>query len=338
MSKSNPQKNHKNIGRLSLQALTWLRDRQIPAFPVAYAVGFEYIRNSIEELVSYIDELEPQQELDDEVINQLFREFILSKYLDLDGFNRDMSDIVEDTSKAITDARAPLKEFKQFLDKTEQSLSSGKEVKARDLVKELSQKTEKTAESVSELENHLSVISADVQILRKQYLKVLRESRQDPLTGLLNRAALQKRFSFLKSDANVENLTLCVADIDLFKNFNDRHGHSVGDKVIRLVANTLQTNLKGSDVLSRYGGEEFVILLPNTALKDGISIMNKIRSEIANKEFKNKNDGQSVSNITMSFGLSEIKDDDNFHSLFDRADKALYRSKQNGRNRVSSEC
>ncbi len=338
MNKSNSTKSHKNVGRLSLQTLTWLRDRQIPAFPVAYAVGFEYIRNSIDELVSYIDEIEPQQDLDDETINQVFREFILAKYLDLDGFNRDISDIVDETSKAISQARSPLKEFKQFLDKTEQNLQAEAIEKAKELVKELSQKTVETVASVEELENHLTTIAADVQILRKQYLKVLRESRQDPLTGLLNRAALQKRFSVLQNDNKIENLTLCVADIDLFKSFNDRHGHSVGDKVIRLVANTLQTNLKGSDVLSRYGGEEFVILLPNTEMKDGISIMNKIRHEIASKEFKSSRDGRAVSNITMSFGLAELTHEDNFHSLFDRADKALYRSKQNGRNCVSSEC
>jgi diguanylate cyclase len=178
---------------------------------------------------------------------------------------------------------------------------------------------------------------SEMRVLQKKYSRMEKKAREDQLTGLLNRSALQTSFTSLTTNENINQVTMVVADIDHFKSFNDQHGHSIGDKVIKLVADTLKSNLKGSDVVSRYGGEEFVILLPNTTINNAMQLMNTIRKKISTLSFINRATDKKIDGITMSFGIAESDDTDNFHSIFDRADKALYRSKQNGRNRVHAE-
>ncbi|PWK46323.1 GGDEF domain-containing protein [Pleionea mediterranea] len=326
----------KTIGRLSLQSLTWLRDRQIPAEPVAYSVSYEYNHSVMHELVEFIDAFEAEQKsLDDDSLDQIFREFILVKYIDVDGFNKTVSDIVDDTGAAVTEARNQLREFRQFLKQAREQLKQLKESNTRELVHSLITNTEATFQSVQALESHLHTVKAEMRTLQKKYTIMQREARQDQLTGLLNRNALQSEFDKLIKDSDKQPITLVVADIDLFKNFNDQHGHTIGDKVIKLVADTLQSNLKGSDIVSRYGGEEYVIVLPNTQLSDCAALMNRIRETIARLYFVNKSNNERIDCITMSFGIAGYQAGDNFHSLFDRADKALYQSKQNGRNQVN---
>jgi diguanylate cyclase len=327
----------KTIGRLSLQALTWLRDQQIPALPVPYSVAFEYHHNVIDKLVARVDELKAEGLFDLDTLDQLFREFILTKYIDFDGFNKTVIEIVDDTGSAVTEARDQLKQFRDFLIEAQKRLDELTDNKTKELVETIIQNTSTTAESVLSLEKHLNSVMAEMRVLQKKYNRMQQQAQQDQLTGLLNRNALQTKFKQQIENENMDSLALAVADIDHFKKFNDTHGHTVGDKVIKLVADTLVSNLKGSDIVSRYGGEEFVILLPNTKATDALNLMNKIRQIIAKLSFINKVTGQKVGGITMSFGITQLKEGDNFHSLFDRADKALYRSKHNGRNCVNCE-
>ncbi len=337
MSKDQVESSTKAIGRLSLQALTWLRDRQIPALPIPYSIAFEYHHNVINKLVERIEELDQDGEFDDETLDQLFREYILTKYIDFDGFNKSVVDIVDDTGSAVSEARNQLKQFKEFLKEAKKRLDQITSDDTRSLVTSLIDNTSETFNSVQALEKHLHSVMAEMRVLQKKYNKMQRQAQHDQLTGLLNRSALQSAFKRMQENENIEFLTLAVADIDFFKKFNDDHGHTIGDKVIKLVADTLVSNLKGSDIVSRYGGEEFVIILPNTRANDGLNLMNKIRQVVQNLSFVNKATGDKINGITMSFGLTENKEGDNFHCLFDRADKALYRSKQNGRNCVHCE-
>ncbi|NVJ51779.1 MAG: GGDEF domain-containing protein [Gammaproteobacteria bacterium] len=327
----------KVIGRLSLASLTWLRDRQIPARPVAYAVAFEYQAENTPELSRQVDEYESDGVLNDEAFEHIFREYVLAKFIDLGSFNKTVTELVNDTGAAVSEARLQLKDFKQFLQLAKEQLAKLGSDDVADLVRNLSNNTAQTYHAVNALESHLSTVMAEVRVLQKKYTQIQRQARQDQLTGLLNRNALQGEFNQMVEDEGVESITISVGDIDHFKQFNDNHGHTIGDKVIKLVADTLKSNLKGSDIISRYGGEEFVIILPNTHLNDGMKLMNSIREKIASLGFVNTATNKRIDGITMSFGLSQFESDDNFHSLFDRADKALYRSKQNGRNRVHCE-
>lgn len=157
-------------------------------------------------------------------------------------------------------------------------------------------------------------------------------ARRDSVTQLPNRAAYDERiqFEFARWERYEAPFTLLLGDIDHFKTINDQHGHMAGDKVLKLVAQTLSQTLRETDFAARFGGEEFAILLPNTAADDAMRVAEKLRQAVAACPFHRR--GKEVA-VTISFGLSEIAPTDRLETLFERVDHALYQAKQQGRNR-----
>jgi diguanylate cyclase (GGDEF)-like protein len=159
----------------------------------------------------------------------------------------------------------------------------------------------------------------------------------DDLTGVLNRRYFFKMASSLLERARRRQkpLSLMVLDMDHFKAVNDTHGHLDGDAVLRRVAEVLGENLRSDDVLGRYGGEEFIIILPDTPLQPhGEKAAERLRQAVATERFIS-NEGVEFG-CTISIGVAELtKDDTSLARLFQRADRALYDVKANGRNGVS---
>lgn len=160
-------------------------------------------------------------------------------------------------------------------------------------------------------------------------------ARTDPLTGLPNRAAYDEQIAqeYERWSRYATNFSVVVCDLDFFKKVNDSYGHLAGDKVLRLVAKVISKNIRTTDFACRFGGEEFVVLLPSSSVKESIEAMEKVRKKLETSPFNFH--GEPV-NITMSFGVTEIKEGDSVDELFARADQALYQAKENGRNRVCS--
>ena len=158
-------------------------------------------------------------------------------------------------------------------------------------------------------------------------------AQTDPLTHLPNRYSYNERLTqeYNRWRRYRNPLTLVIGDIDLFKKVNDEHGHAFGDKVLNNIASYLSKSIRESDFVARFGGEEFVILSPETPIVDATRAMNKIRSNIAKLEIEDKG---SLVPISMSFGISEFENDDTTKAVFERADLALYRAKEKGRNKV----
>src|SRR6185312_12323338 len=130
-------------------------------------------------------------------------------------------------------------------------------------------------------------------------------------------------------------MCLLMIDIDHFKNFNDEFGHLLGDEVLKIVARTLTEILKGRDVVARFGGEEFVAILPETPIEGAMKVADIIRGAIAGRELKRKDTGTSFGSITVSIGVARYRpEEDTLPTLIQRADTALYTSKHGGRNRV----
>jgi diguanylate cyclase len=129
-----------------------------------------------------------------------------------------------------------------------------------------------------------------------------------------------------------------MIDIDHFKSFNDNYGHLTGDQVLRLVAMALKHSVKGQDITARYGGEEFAVILPNTALRQALTVADNVRRSVMSKQLKKKSTGEILGRVTISAGVSMLQPGDNAHALIDRADACLYAAKRNGRNRVICEA
>lgn len=158
----------------------------------------------------------------------------------------------------------------------------------------------------------------------------------DALTHIANRHAYHDRLNqeYSRWRRYRGKMTLVIADIDLFKQVNDKYGHMAGDAILKHVANLLRSGVRESDFVARYGGEEFVILMPETGLIDATKAINKLRQRIAQS---NPSVGGQTLNVTVSFGVAEFEGDDVPRDVFHRADTALYRAKSKGRNQVCCE-
>lgn len=171
------------------------------------------------------------------------------------------------------------------------------------------------------------------------YREHLEEQRQkaliDPLTGLPNRAAWSERLEHEIGQWQQHGTTLLLAmlDLDHFKRINDNYGHLAGDKVLKIIANVLRKRLRGTDFIARFGGEEFVLLMPATLPMVGAKLLETLRASIEACPFHFK--GERVT-ITISMGLTAFRPGEHSDLVLKRADQALYRAKNNGRNRVEA--
>ena len=189
------------------------------------------------------------------------------------------------------------------------------------------------------LEQRLKASKDEIGQLQKQIEVVRNESLTDPLTGLANRKQFNNALELAIANfaARREPLSLVMVDVDHFKAFNDSWGHQTGDNVLRLVAASLKQNVKGKDTVARYGGEEFVMILPNTDLKSAVNVADQVRRMVMAKELMKRSTGQNLGRVTISLGVSTIREGDTAKSLIARADECLYAAKRNGRNRVICE-
>ena len=181
--------------------------------------------------------------------------------------------------------------------------------------------------------------SDEVAVLRKALKQSSAKPMLDPLTGLQNRKSFDNQLNKLVSEsrASGNDISLVFADVDFFKSFNDTWGHQTGDHVLRLVAEVMDANVKGQDVLARYGGEEFAVILPNTGLDNAVMLADRMRKAIESRRLKKRRTNADLGTITMSMGVAILREGDTADTLVERADKMLYRSKENGRNRVTSD-
>jgi diguanylate cyclase len=154
----------------------------------------------------------------------------------------------------------------------------------------------------------------------------------DSLTGLPNREAYgEKVYEEVQRWQRYEHpLSLAVLDIDFFKKINDNYGHQTGDKVLKIVSSAVAKRLREVDFMARFGGEEFVLLLPETNADNALAMLNRIREALANAPFRYKDEKIT---ITVSIGISEFKEGDDSETVFARADQALYDAKESGRNK-----
>ena len=174
-----------------------------------------------------------------------------------------------------------------------------------------------------------------IAVERRNFFKM---AVTDGLTGLYNiryfKMLLETEISLSKHDPENRRFAVVMSDVDHFKNFNDTYGHQIGDLVLKEISSVLKGSMRAADIVSRYGGEEMIMLLRGVNLKDAIMLTEKIRKNI--EEHIVKDEKGATYKVTASLGVSTFKVDDSVDSLIKRADDGLYKSKEGGRNCVSS--
>ncbi len=187
------------------------------------------------------------------------------------------------------------------------------------------------------------IVRTKTQVLRKQYQDRLRHNYHrsmelavtDALTGLYNRRYMTNHLETLQNSAVQDHkpVSLLILDIDFFKKVNDTHGHDVGDEVLKQFSGRMIKSVRGIDLACRYGGEEFVVVMPDTDLAVALGVAERLRREVADLPFKIPASDLEL-DVSCSIGVAMSMESETSESLIKRADEALYQAKRDGRNRV----
>jgi diguanylate cyclase len=331
------------VAKLSDAALKTMVSHGVPPTPHNYTVWFTYVSGLESELSREIDaRIAAQEPFTDQVSNELYERFCdMSRHLGmLQQTSAELDHAVERVVTVIAAATGDTENFNKRLDNFSHELDGGMSAeRVRTIVANLLVETQQVTEKSRTLEERLSRASGEVAELRQNLEVVRREALTDPLTGIPNRKLFESRLREAARNAveTSEPLALLMLDIDHFKRFNDTYGHQLGDQVLRLVAKTLADGVKGRDTPARFGGEEFVIVLPQTRLENAVTLAEQIRRTMARHKVVRKDTGEEYGVIALSVGASVYRPGEDLADLIRRADAALYHAKHTGRNRVVAE-
>jgi len=215
-----------------------------------------------------------------------------------------------------------------------------KKIETADNIQDILQLKDVFVGEMQKVREHSHTLNKELEEHKKNSIVLAEKLEQsqaqalvDPLTNVLNRSAYNLKMVQLTHEFKRynEEWALLMLDIDRFKKFNDDFGHKLGDKVLKSVAGTVRDTIRVSDQIFRYGGEEFVVILSRINAKTATQLAKKICRQVEKDYFV---DGDKKFQVTISIGGAIISKDDTETSLFERADKAMYRAKNNGRNQV----
>jgi len=193
--------------------------------------------------------------------------------------------------------------------------------------------TLRSREETLKSQQEVQAAEQKIRDLQTELERVSAKVREDQLTGALNRRGLEEEFdrSCAASDRRNEPMSLALLDIDNFKSLNDTHGHQAGDGALVHLAKVIKATVRPTDVVCRYGGEEFVILLPGTGLEESVAVVSRLQRELTKRFFLH--DNQRLL-ITFSAGVAERRAGETRDQSIERADAAMYTAKRSGKNRV----
>ncbi len=322
------------------EAIPKMSQLNIPLTPENYHVWYEYTMGSSLELNRAIDKLLQDGTTFTKEINQELYSTHIYKAPE-ESFQQSIQKLVTTLFEKITGMTKKTQSFSTSLEKYNDVLKRDPDIDTiANLIINLIDDTDSVLESNQSMESMLKAMNEEVDILRNNLQALNEEAFTDKLTAVPNRRAFDKKMEHLFDDYHNEQqvFSLLLIDIDHFKQFNDTHGHTVGDRVLKYVASVMTGGIKGDDMLARYGGEEFVVLLPNTGYEDAVAVGNHIREKVSSNKLVDNNAQKKVLGyITVSVGVAAITEKDNLDSIVERADKALYLAKERGRNRVMGE-
>ena len=328
----------------SFSALGMLKRAKIPPYPHFYELCYTYASGINEQLNERLNMLLGKENtLSMENVLQVYREFFDNPSdleSQLTNVSQEMSSKIDAVNRAMDEAIDTAEVYSGSLEGAATKLDSQLDAPTlKRLAAKLHAETKRMQEANQNLEEKLKASKNDISSLKRDLDTARRETMLDALTKIPNRKSFDQRIKqeFELYAKSGKGFSLLMMDIDHFKAFNDNYGHQTGDQVLRLVAMTVKSNIKGRDHAARYGGEEFAAILPDTDLKGARVIAEKIRKAVHAKELLKRSTNQKLGRITVSIGAASIHRDESLHELIERADECLYAAKRAGRNRVICE-
>ncbi|MEQ9520467.1 MAG: GGDEF domain-containing protein [Parvibaculum sp.] len=332
---------HSAAASYGTEAMQLMASHDIEPTPVAYGVWYAYASGQNPTINQKIDErIRNNHPFDSNFLDELYATVNVAQ-AELASSATEAGDQLVGKMDSVLEIIASHSGDTSKFGKSMQGVSAAlsNEISAADLsrvVETVVAATKQMEKRSRALETRLNQSKQEVEELRTNLAKARNEAMTDQLTGIANRKAFDEVLLAQVTAAAQNDAPLCLAmaDIDFFKKFNDTFGHQAGDQVLRLVGRCFDSNVKGQDTPARYGGEEFAMILPNTLVKDAVKLANHIRETVQSRELVKKSTGENLGKVTMSLGVTQFVLGDSPQTMIERADKALYRAKDEGRNRV----
>lgn len=324
------------------QILPEMQKRKIPTTPENYAVWYEYINGEnklLNEAIKDLDEAKATFSVD--VHRDLYVKYIASaREAAVNKLSETVKEIIYEFLSKIDNEEAGLSHYAETLSALSEDADKMSDISdIRSLISQLLEETKKREEATLSMQSSLESMASEMKKLRAEVARLNSEATTDALTKVNNRRAFDMEIETLVSSCKTESklMSLLMIDIDHFKAFNDRFGHTIGDKVLRFVATLIKKNVKGNDSVSRFGGEEFAVLLPETDYAGAMTVAENIRERLAKQTLSDSAEKVQLGTITASIGVANYQYDEGSEDLIRRADECMYQAKRNGRNAVVGE-
>ncbi|MGB0694697.1 MAG: GGDEF domain-containing protein [Rhodospirillaceae bacterium] len=324
------------------QAIARMNDLGVSPNPRNFAVWYTYCADQLPDLRRHVDKrIATKQPLDDEFFEATYMRFFenIDESVQVQNAGAKLENTLDQMMKLFKVANQGTRAYNKTLEDFSGQVLDADPQQIQAMIATVVTETKRMLKVNEKLGDELTQSSDEINRLRTDLDKVRHDALTDGLTGIPNRKVFDTQMQELTRISTEDGtpLSLMMVDIDFFKKFNDNYGHQMGDQVLRVVARQIEDGVKGSDVAARYGGEEFAVILPQTRVRDAISVAEGIRRVVASRKISNKKTGEDLGTVTLSIGVSEFRKGESIGQFIQRADEALYMAKREGRNRVVSQ-
>lgn len=320
------------------QVIPLLSQEKLPPTPINYSVFYCYLSGFSSALTQVIDDIRQNKKAFTlPLMLELYEKYVLgSETLEQqEKIQKALEQVMQEASEEVNKATDEATDYTSLITQHSDTLLTDSDPHAMSLVlNQILQDTRSMVRSNKLIQERMHDTNTEITKLKKELALIKEAADQDALTGLKNRGAFDQKMEHILTVKEAKECTLIVIDIDHFKRINDNFGHLVGDRVIRYISSLLTQLIGDQHFISRYGGEEFTVILEGVPLQEVKSLANKVRIAMANSKLQRKGSQDTLGQVTLSAGIASLSAKDDAESFIARADKALYQAKETGRNKV----